>query len=138
MTIAGFNAAVLAALRARPQLDVHAEAAPEYRLDPDGRLHIAAWAQLGPGTHSQWARRASGERPVVVADFQVTAVGGDPDRCIRAALSIRAALHNQHIDGALVREEELRRNPPRTDPDASPTAYYLPLLYTATLNRRTP
>ena len=133
-SVTAFNTAVLAALRARPHLDVHSEADPEYRTDPDGRLHIAAWAQLGPATPSQWAGRATGERPVDRADFQVTAVGGDPDRCIRAALHVRAALHNQFIAGALVLEEELRRNPPREDPESTPTAYYIPLLYTATLN----
>lgn len=139
-TIPDFNTAVLTALRARPNLDVHAEDHPEYRLDPDGRAHIAAWAQLGPGTPSQWAQRACGARPVTRGDFQITAVGGDPDRCIRAALHIRAALNGQIIAGALITEEELRRNPPREDPDSTPPTYYLPLLYTSTINptRRTP
>ena len=137
--VLAFNTAVLAALRAQPHLDVHSEQEPEYRPDPDGRAHIAAWALLGPGTHSQWAQRGCGTRPVLLGDFQITAVGGDPNRCIRAALAIRAALHNQFIAGALVLEEELRRNSPREDPASTPPAYYMPLLYTATLNpRRTP
>lgn len=138
--VLAFNTAVLAALRAQPHLHVHSEQEPEYRLDPDGRAHIAAWAQLGPGTHSQWAQRGCGTRPVLLGDFQVTAVGGDPNRCIRAAVAIRAALHNQIIAGALVREEELRRNPPREDPASVPPVSYLPLLYTATLQpvRSTP
>ena len=136
-TLSGWLTGVTSALRARPGLDVHDTGEPEYRADPDGRAHIAAWIQPSPGAPAAGSARATGAQPVYRSVITVTAVGGCRARALRAAAEIRAALAGQVIGGCLTSEEDLTGVTVQPSPGAEPPAWYLPMLFRATIRQDT-
>lgn len=128
---------ILTALRAQPHLDVFDGAVndagePPFGTDPDGRTHMGAVLWMGIGSPDDLEQTMCGDRPLLSYGWQVTCVGGDSDRALRAALKVRAALTGQHLAPDLGACRELLDRPTvRQDPAAKPARWFLPIVYTA-------
>lgn len=127
-TVLEFRAAALAALDAQANLDVF-DGRPAYRLDGDGRAHIAATLHMGVGAPDPLHQTLAGGRPLVGLTFQVTAAGGDVERCVLAARKVREALTDQMLAGAGFCREDSGMLFPREDRDVTPSVWYLPMIY---------
>lgn len=99
--------------------------------DLDGRVHGHAILYTGPG-HLHATALCDTPRDMTWTG-QVTAVGGDPNRCMWAVAKIRAALTGVRLtvagaqSGLLVETGD--PGPARRDDEPSPPRFYVPLPY---------
>ncbi|MGG5257461.1 hypothetical protein [Phycicoccus avicenniae] len=98
-------------------------------LDPDGRAHLYAALYVGSGWRTPEDDRLAGVSGTRVSTFQVTAAGGDIDRCLRAADKVLAALDGVLIASGGVIRNDIDPGLPREDRDPKPSRYYLPLIF---------
>lgn len=132
--------AVLAALQAQDNLDVLDGAIddtgePTYRNDPDGRAHMTAVLWWSTEYRQIEDETVCGARPLTALPFQVTCVGGDQNRAIRAAAKTAAALSDVCLtawSGPI--REDTERSTVQRDPSATPARWYLPIHYTVQMN----
>lgn len=127
-TVVDYRDAVLNALGEQWSLDVF-DGRPKYRLDGDGRAHIAATLHMGIGSPDPLQETLAGGRPLVGLTFQVTAAGGDLDRCLLAARKVREALTDVELSGAGFCREDSGFLFPREDRDVTPPVWFLPVVY---------
>jgi hypothetical protein len=100
-------------------------------LDEDGRVHAYAVLYFSPGRRH--ANAMDGNQSSVDGSFQVTCVGGDPDRALWCVDKVLTALVGAAvtIDG-VVRRVRLREEDPgtvRRDDDVTPVRHYVPLRF---------
>ena len=108
--------------------------ARDVTLDGDGRAHMYAALYVGSGRRDISEDRETGHDGPLVATFQVTAAGGDPNRCLLAAQKVMAALEAKRAAAHLGRVElQMDAGPPRIDRDPSPSRHFLPLIFAAPL-----
>ena len=127
---------ILARLRAQPNLDVIDAAAdqgtePTYRLDPDGRVHMTAVLHIGAGVPDPTGETVDDRPTHHTITWQVTCVGGDSNRCLRAAGKVRDALTGQRLAPTTGITRELLEGPytPAQETGPSPSRWVLPVLY---------
>lgn len=97
-------------------------------IDPDGRAHMHAALYLGIGRPDD--ERACGGHGAVNDTFQVTAVGGDSDRCLRAIEKVQAALEGLHVTGSgRISQDDFDPGPMPVDPEPPPSRTYLPMTF---------
>lgn len=123
---------ILALLEGVPGLDVF-DGEPQARMDSDGRAHPYAAVYVTPGTPVDRALAAySGH----VVGWQVTAAGGDAERCRRAVDRVRAGLVDQWItvggvDRQILELEGYDPGPMRVDQAVTPPRSWVPLFFEA-------
>lgn len=132
-TIEQATAAVVALLEAAPNLDVF-DGAVKARMDSDGKAHPYAALWASPGRDNPDEQRECGTARALVWTFQVTAAGGDVDRCRRAVDRTLAALLNVRLfpNGGRIRLD-FDPGPEREDRDESPPRWYVPLSFVVSL-----
>ena len=144
MDLAARSAAVVARLNtvnaappARALLDVFL-GEPVANLDSDQRAHPYAAVYPSPGHHDPAAAPLTDVADLLTWTFQVTAAGGDADRCMRATGRVLAVLLGWRLEATAdpVRLE-FDPGPMRVDRDVSPSRCYIPLLFTAPLANTT-
>jgi hypothetical protein len=127
--------AVLDLLDAAPGLNVFdGEVATDPPRDPDGRVHPYAVLYASPGAHLTTA--LDGLHDLIRWSFQVTAVGGDAQRCAWAVDTALTALLDQRptVAGAVTARVGLAGDPgpARRDDDVHPPRHWTPLLFELT------
>lgn len=139
-TWAALRDAIAAALRATsPNLDVLVDGIdivgqPSYRLDSDGRAHMTAvlWMGVGTVTESGDETALDGDQQLGTASWQITAVGGDTDRAVRAAMYTRQAVTGRIFIPRTGRAREtFDRVVIAEDTAAAPSRFFTALTYTA-------
>lgn len=105
----------------------------EVAMDGDDRAHMHAALYVGSGTDSTEDARSIGYGGTRVSTFQVTAVGGDRDRCLRAVQKVEAALHRKLAPSGGVILLDFDPSPPREDRDPAPPRYFVPLPFRVAL-----
>lgn len=100
---------------------------PEVHLDADGRAHMYAAVYVGVGAPSLEDERAAGVGGTKVNAFQVTAAGGDPNRAMRAAEKVVAALVGLRVPGGGLIRLDAPAGPPLLDREPTPGRYFMPL-----------
>ena len=129
--VAAVAAAVLARLGQAQGLDVF-DGEPSAREDRDGRARPYAACYFGAG--HQYGPALCSVSTEMRWTFQVTAAGGDRDRCRRAVARVRGQILDfaPEAAGLLVWPiRELDDYEPRemTDGDAMPSRVYVPLIF---------
>lgn len=130
--------AVLAALQEQTNLDVLDGAVgelgqPKYRMDEEG-AHITAVLWWSSDTASPDDESLAGTRALRGISWQVTAVGGDQNRAVRAADKVRAALEGVRLTSFTGR---VRLDPTGTvqkDESVTPHARFLPMVFRVDVN----
>ena len=97
-------------------------------IDPDGRAHMYACLYTGAAMPGE-DERLTGTGGTLGATFQVTAAGGDQNRCELAVAKVLAALHGQRLPGGGICRVDPFDPIPRTDDAPSPSRTYLPLIF---------
>lgn len=100
-------------------------------IDPDKRVHMHAAVYIGAGRNDD--ERATADFAGLEQGFQVTAVGGDRERCLKAVAKVKAALDGAWILNSLVTLEPFEPGAIRVDRDPSPSRTYVPLHFTVSL-----
>lgn len=146
MTPAQLRAAVLSMLAAQSNLQVwdgppgdgplslgYRPGEDDVALDGDGRAHMHAALYLSPGGPNVDDERMTGTGATTVATFQVTAVGGDSNRCDLAVAKVLAALHDRRAPGAGLIRLDFDPGPARVDREPTPSRHYVPLTFRVAL-----
>lgn len=106
---------------------------PDVALDGDDRAHMYAALYVSPGGRNLEDERLSGTGSTTVATFQVTAAGGDANRCLLAVGKVLAALEGRRVTGGGIIRVDLDPGPPRLDREPTPSRQYVPLLFRVAL-----
>ena len=129
-----FAAPILTLLRAVTGLDVYdGEVPAPPTLDPDGGVH--PHAVYNPGTAPTLRSSQSGPSTLVPWSFQVTAVGGDRQRCDWAARAVCTALVDVRPTVATWSCSRISQTPGpgmSRDNTEQPARFYWPLTFTLT------
>lgn len=147
MTPDQLRTTVLALLAAQPNLQVW-DGAPgdgqqsrgyrpgelDVAVDGDGRVHMYAALYAGPGGPTSADERLTATGATLVATFQVTAAGGDPNRCLLAVSKVMAAVNEQRLLSGGVVRLDFDPGPPRIDREPSPSRHYVPLMFRVALS----
>jgi len=132
--------AVLAALKAQDNLDVLDGAVGElgqskYRMDSDAPgIHITAVLWWSMDTAGLDDEALDGTRPLRSISWQVTAVGGDQNRAIRAADKVRAALEGVRVTPFTGRARLDPTGTVQKDESVTPHARFLPMIFRVDVN----
>lgn len=102
-------------------------------LDEDGRAHMHAALYIGSGGRQLDDERLTGHGGTLVATFQVTAVGGDANRCLEAARKVMAALEGVHVPGGGVIRLDFDPGPASVAPEPTPSRHYVTLMFRVAL-----
>lgn len=127
-----YRAAVLAILDALPDLGSYdAEVPTTPPADPDGRVHPYCVLYPSNGTRDRTSILATSD--MVRWPFQVTAVGGDMQRCLFAAREVTDALTDVRITAGGWSSSPIEHLPgPDPAKDETPgltPRFYVPLLF---------
>lgn len=98
-------------------------------LDPDGRAHAYAAVYVGPGWYTPDDDRLDGRSGTRVADFQVTAAGGDQHRAMLATEKVFTALEGYRLSSGAVIRNTVLPGTPRLDREPTPSRYFVPVLF---------
>ena len=102
-------------------------------IDADGRAHMYAALYVGPGGRSLEDERLSATGGTVVGTFQVTAAGGDRNRCLLAVQKVLAAVEGRLLPSGGVVRLDMDPGVPRVDREPTPSRQYVPLVFRAAL-----
>jgi hypothetical protein len=135
VTVRLLHAALLAMLAAIPGLNTYDGEVPATPpRDPDGRVHPYAVLYLSAGDRDESS--LAGVQSLAQWSFQVTCVGGDPQRAAWAVDKVIAALLDQRPVMAGISAGRIRLDgdagPLRRDDDVHPPRHWTPLLFAVT------
>lgn len=106
---------------------------PDVAIDGDGRAHMYAALYVSPGGRNLEDERMSATGSTTVATFQVTAAGGDANRCLLAVQKVNAALEGRRVTGGGIIRVDADPGTPRIDREPTPSRHYVPLLFRVAL-----
>ena len=138
-TVDQLTDAVLAALRTdlgpTMRLDVF-DGEVKAVMDSDGRAR--PYAALYASAGNLRSQSLAGVQELLDWPFQVTAAGGDPARARRAIQRVRSRLSGATVTAAgrrvrIVEEQNYQPGPIREDRDVSPSRWYTPLQFRASV-----
>ena len=128
-TASSLHAVVWARLNAISAIDVYDDEPPATpATDPDGR--VRKYAVLYGTSGNLYSTRLDGEQHCLLANYQVTCVGGDHARTLECVDAVRAGLVGAvTVDGAtrVIRAREEEAGPVRYDAGVWPPRHYVPL-----------